>query len=132
MGIIYEIESPARVRDTAALNAVAETSIMSARKRLNRPVVAIAWRGKSERGLNCVIINHLVSPRRQFKLDQRHTLERYLEKGSPPSRAKAQVCRDAEAMMPIVAPIPIVIRRPDIAVAPAFDLVALSKTYKKS
>jgi len=42
MGMIYEIESPASVRDTAALNAVAETSIMSARKRLNRPVIAIA------------------------------------------------------------------------------------------
>lgn len=64
--MMYEIESPASVRDTAALKAVAETSIMSARRRLNRPVVAIAWSGKSERGLNCVGINYPVSPRRHF------------------------------------------------------------------
>ncbi len=51
--MMYEVERPARVRDTTALKAVAEMSMMSARKRLIRPVVAIAWRGKSERGLTC-------------------------------------------------------------------------------
>ena len=110
MTIRYDVKRPAMDSETMALNATVEPMLMS-------PMIA------------ATMVQKLMD--RRGSAVRLSTCDRKPENGNPLSRAKAQVCRDADAKKPNEAQTTSAMRMAVITEAPACEFVASKNTWMK-
>ena len=110
MTIRYEVKRPAMDSETMALNATVEPILMS-------PIIP------------ATMVQKLMD--RRGSAVRLSTCERKPENGNPLSRAKAQVCREAEAKKPNEAQTTSAMRMAVITEAPTWEFVASKNTWMK-